>query len=89
MKNLLILYNPYYQNDVIEQHLKLLTQNQKVAFGKVKSKLKNLEHAFQEQLDAIYQNINESNHLQLFLTDYSSIYVAKLRILIKFILLKT
>lgn len=77
MKNLLILYNPYYQNDVIEQHLKVLTENKKVAFGKVKSKLKNMEHAFQEQLDAIYQTVDESNHLQLFLTDYSSIYVAK------------
>lgn len=77
MKNLIILYNPYYQNDVIEQHLKLLTENQKVAFGKVKSKLKNKEHAFQEQLDEMYKNVDESNHLQLFLTDYSSVYVAK------------
>lgn len=41
MQNLLILYNPYYKEDVIEQHLKVLIENQKVAFGKVKSKLKN------------------------------------------------
>jgi hypothetical protein len=40
MQNLLILYNPYYQEDVIEQHLKVLMENKKVAFGKVKSKLK-------------------------------------------------
>ena len=41
MHNLLILFNPYYEKDVIEQHLKFLIENQKVAFGKVKSKLKN------------------------------------------------
>ena len=29
MKNLLILYNLYYQEDVIEQHLKVLIENQK------------------------------------------------------------
>lgn len=40
MKNLLILYNPYYQEDVIEQHLKVLLDTGKVAFGKVRSKLK-------------------------------------------------
>ena len=44
MKNLIILYNPYYQDDVIEQHLKVLIENQKVAFGKVKSKLKNMKY---------------------------------------------
>ena len=31
MKNLIIIYNPYYQDDVIEQHLKVLIENQKVA----------------------------------------------------------
>ena len=36
MNNLLILFNPYYQSDVVEQHLKLLIENEKVAFGKVK-----------------------------------------------------
>ena len=41
MQNLPILYNTYYQEDIIEQHLKVLIENQKVAFGKVKSKLKN------------------------------------------------
>ena len=29
------IYNPYYQDDVIEQHLKVLIENEKVAFGKV------------------------------------------------------
>lgn len=46
MQNLIILYNPYYEKDVIEQHLKVLIENQKVAFGKVRSKLKNIEHNF-------------------------------------------
>ena len=77
MKNLVILYNPYYQDDVIEQHLKVLIENQKVAFGKVKSKLKNMEQNFQQQLEEIYKNVTKTNYLQLFLTDYSSIYVAK------------
>ena len=77
MKNLIILYNPYYEKDVIEQHLKVLIENQKVAFGKVRSKLKNIEHNFQDDLENIYKSVDESNYLQLFLTDYSSIYVAK------------
>ena len=77
MKNLIILYNPYYKDDVIEQHLKVLIENEKVAFGKVKSKLKNMEQIFQKQLEEIYKSVSETNYLQLFLTDYSSIYVAK------------
>ena len=77
MQNLIILYNPYYEKDVIEQHLKVLIENQKVAFGKVRSKLKNIEHNFQDDLENIYKSVDESNYLQLFLTDYSSIYVAK------------
>ena len=31
MQNLIILYNSYYQDDVIEQHLKVLIENEKVA----------------------------------------------------------
>lgn len=77
MQNLIILYNPYYEKDVIEQHLKVLIENQKVAFGKVRSKLKNIEHNFQDDLENIYKSVDSENYLQLFLTDYSSIYVAK------------
>ena len=77
MHNQLILYNPYYQADVIEQHLKLLIQNEKVAFGKIKSKLKTTTHNFEEQLNNIYDDIDNDNFLQLFLTDYANIYVAK------------
>lgn len=40
MADLLILYNPYYQNNVIEAHLELLKTQGQVAFGKVRSKLK-------------------------------------------------
>ena len=40
MYHLLILYNPYYQSDVIESHLEILKQRHKVAFGKVKSHLR-------------------------------------------------
>lgn len=77
MQNLLILFNPYYKADVIEQHLNLLVDNEKVAFGKIRSTLKNIEHGFQNELNAIYEKVSEENNLQLFLTDYSNIYVAK------------
>ena len=77
MHNLLILFNPYYEKDVIEQHLKVLIENKKVAFGKVRSKLKNIEHSFQDDLENIYKSVDSNNYLQLFLTDYSNIYVAK------------
>lgn len=77
MNNLIILFNPYYQNDVIEQHLKVLKENGQVAFGKVRSKLKTIEHQFEDKLHEIYESIDEKNYLQLFLTDYNSIYVVK------------
>ena len=54
-----------------------MIENQKVAFGKVRSKLKNIEHNFQDDLENIYKSVDSENYLQLFLTDYSSIYVAK------------
>jgi hypothetical protein len=77
MQNLLILFNPYYQTDVIEQHLNLLIQNEKVAFGKIKSKLKNKSDVLNEELEKIYSSTTSKDYLQLFLTDYSNIYVAK------------
>ena len=40
MRDLLILYNPYYQSDVIKAHLEVLKAQGQVAFGKVRSKLK-------------------------------------------------
>jgi len=82
MHNLLILYNPYYQKNVIEEHIDILLNsdsqsNAKAAFGKIRSKLRDYEHPYQERLNEIYDSISEENYLQLFLTDYSSIYVAK------------
>lgn len=77
MKNILILYNPYYQSDVIEQHLQIMIDNEQVAFGKVRSKLNTTQNSFENDLEEIYQSVDETNHLQLFLTDYSSLFVAK------------
>ncbi|WP_288644304.1 HP0729 family protein [uncultured Helicobacter sp.] len=40
MQNYLILYNPYYDQSVIQKHLEILKSEGKVAFGKVCSKLR-------------------------------------------------
>lgn len=77
MVNLLILYNPYYQSDVIERHLAILKDKGKVAFGKVKSKLKDRENKHTTQLEQIYNNVSVQKPLQLFLTDYANLFVAK------------
>jgi len=79
MKNLLMLYNPYYQKDVIEQHVDVLlnSDTHKVALGKVRSKLRDYEHPFSEILNKVYDAVSEDNYMQLFLTDYASMYVAK------------
>ncbi len=74
MRYLLILYNPYYQKDVIDQHLSVLldqesSQSAQVVFGKIRSKLRDYEHPFAQSLNAIYNSVNEENYLQLFLTD--------------------
>ena len=47
-----------------------------VAFGKVKSKLRDYEHPNEEVLETIYDDVSRDNPMQLFLTDYNSIYVA-------------
>lgn len=77
MSNILILYNPYYQDDVIEQHLKVLIEREIVAFGKIKAKFRDMKNDFSNELENIYANTSEENFLQLFLTDYSSLFVAK------------
>ena len=61
MHNILILYNPYYQNDVIEQHLKILISKGKVAFGKVKSKRRDMINSHEAELEQIYESLNLSN----------------------------
>ncbi|TKX30275.1 ATP-binding protein [Campylobacter sp. MIT 12-5580] len=76
MNCLLILYNPYYQKDVIEQHLKILLQKGEVAFGKL-DKLSTMKQDFEEDLKAIYESTSEENPLQLFLSDYANLFVAK------------
>ena len=74
--NLIVLYNPYYNKTTIEDHLDILKENGVVAFGKVLSKLRNYKHPNQDALDNLYDSISEQNPMQLFLTDYDSIYVA-------------
>ncbi len=75
MNHLLILYNPYYQEDVIKQYLSILQEKSQVAFGKIKSKLNDQEK--QNSLEEIYQSTNEENFLQLFLSDCANLFVAK------------
>ena len=80
MNNLVILYNPYYNQEVIEDHIRILNRNSniaeaKVAFGKVRSKRRDYEHPFEKKVDALCDSITPENPLQLFLTDLSSVYV--------------
>jgi len=78
MKNIIILINPYYEPLIIEKHLKIFTEHQKVAFGKIKSKVnENTPHPEQNELENIYTTTNGEDFLQLFITDYSSMYVLK------------
>ncbi|GAA8283600.1 ATP-binding protein [Helicobacter pylori] len=76
MNHLLILYNPYYQQDGIQQHLSVLQEKSQVGFGKIRSKPSDQEK--QDSLEEIYKaTTNEENFLQLFLTDYANLFVAK------------
>ena len=80
MKNLLILYNPYYNSEVIEDHIRILNQNSntgeaKVAFGKVHSKRRDYEHPYGDKVDVVCDDASAENPIQLFLTDFSSMYV--------------
>lgn len=84
MQNLLILYNPYYQQDVIKQHLKILLDKGEVAFGKIKSKIRQIacemiedEIQHREKMLDFYKHISPSNPMQLFLSDYANLFVAK------------
>lgn len=80
MQNLVILYNPYYNQEVIEDHIRILNQETnileaKVAFGKVRSKRRDYEHPFEDKVDALCDAVSSEDPLQLFLTDLSSVYV--------------
>jgi len=70
MNNILILYNPYYNKTVIEDHLSLLKENGVTAFGKVRSKLNDQEHPNEKKLNSIGNNTSKEAPIQLFLTDY-------------------
>ncbi|WP_208347562.1 HP0729 family protein [Helicobacter pylori] len=76
MNHLLILYNPYYQQDVIQQHLSVLQEKSQVGFGKIRSKLNDQEK--HDSLEEIYKATNEKNFLQIFLTDYANLFAAKM-----------
>ncbi len=75
MNHLLILCNPYYQQDVIQQHLSVFQEKSQVGSGKIRSKLNDQEK--QDSLKEIYKATNEENFLQLFLTDYANLFAAK------------
>lgn len=80
MKDLLILYNPYYQSNVIEEHLAVLKTHGQVAFGKVRSKLKDkfgnlgVQNAnFSLNLDTnLKQNLNLSDENSAFASENSN-----------------
>ncbi|MCV6607454.1 MAG: ATP-binding protein, partial [Campylobacterales bacterium] len=82
MPSLLVIYNPYYQKDVIDQHLRILRSSQepdsaKVAFGKILSKLRDKKHPFDNELQEIFSAVSSTEPIQLFITDFSSLYVGK------------
>ncbi|HEC1752275.1 TPA: ATP-binding protein [Campylobacter lari] len=77
MNNLLILYNPYYQDNVIKEHLQILHDKGQVAFAKVKSKINDQNNSFEKDLDEIYTSTSKDSPLQLFLSDYANLFVAK------------
>lgn len=77
LNNLLILYNPKYQSDLINAHLNVLRECGEVAFGKVRVKNNNMPHPFKGELEKIYSDTNPDSFTQLFITDYSNLYVAK------------
>jgi len=50
---------------VIEQHLQILKEKNSVAFGKVKSKLRDYDHPNKETLETIYNDVSKDNPMQL------------------------
>lgn len=76
MQNFLILFNPYYQKDVIDSHIAVLKEKGAVGFGKIKSSLTSLSSPKELDWDN-FSGISPTSPLQLFLTDYSSLFVAR------------
>jgi len=80
MHNLLILYNPYYNQEMIEDHVRILGRydeitQARVGLGKIRSRIRNYEHSQEERIETLYEEISPEKPLQLFLTDFSSMYV--------------
>lgn len=80
VQNLLILYNPYYNQEMIEDHIRALNSAEnsaqaKVAFGKIRSSIRNYEHSQEARIVELCSGVSAQNPLQLFLTDFSSMYV--------------
>ena len=74
MNNVLILYNPYYQSDVIEQHLKILISKGKVAFGKIKSKRRDMINSHEAELEQIYESKFERQRRQVFAAIFNRLF---------------
>lgn len=79
MQDLFMLYNEYYQKDLIKLHIEMLLDRGCVAFGKLRAKNKSYDASpsMQAALDALYARASDECALQLFLSDYANLYVAR------------
>lgn len=77
MKDLLILYNPYYQSNVIEEHLAVLKTHGQVAFGKVRSKLKDKFGNLGVQNANFSLNLGTNSKQNLNLSDENSAFASE------------
>lgn len=77
MKDLLILYNPYYQSNVIEEHLAVLKTHGQVAFGKVRSKLKDKFGNLGVQNANFSLNLDTNSKQNLNLSDENSAFASE------------
>lgn len=77
MKDLLILYNPYYQSNVIEEHLAVLKAHGQVAFGKVRSKLKDKFGNLGVQNANFSLNLDTNSKQNLNLSDENSAFASE------------
>lgn len=77
MNDLLILYNPYYQSNVIEEHLAVLKTHGQVAFGKVRSKLKDKFGNLGVQNANFSLNLGTNSKQNLNLSDENSAFASE------------
>lgn len=77
MKDLLILYNPYYQSSVIEEHLAVMKAHRQVAFGKVRSKLKDKFGNLGVQNANLSLNLNTNSKQNLNLSGENSAFASE------------